>query len=71
MRLSQLEGQVKSQAIRIQELERSVQYLGANFQEATSKYNGLVEAFAVREQAVNDTLRDHQLQVCWTIQHQF
>jgi hypothetical protein len=71
MRLSQLEGQVKSQTIHIQELERSVQYLGANLQEASTKYNGLVEAFAIREQAVNDMLRDHQLQVCWTIQHQF
>jgi hypothetical protein len=68
MKLVVQEDLVKAQGIQIQELEKSVKYPNKNFQEATKQYNGLVEVFAARESAVNQTLADHQSQVCWTMQ---
>jgi hypothetical protein len=50
------------------ELERSVKYLSANFAEASNKYNELVDILAVQDRVVNDTLHNHTIQVCWTMQ---
>jgi hypothetical protein len=71
MRLRDQEALVKAQAIQIQKWEESITYLSDSFQEAAKQYNGLVQAVGDRGKAVNETLADLQLQVCWTMQHQF
>jgi hypothetical protein len=57
--------------VQIKECEQSVKYLGENFQEASKQYNSLVDAYSTRELSINQTLADHQLQVCWIMQHYF
>jgi hypothetical protein len=57
--------------VQIKECEWSVKYLGENSKEVSKQYNGFVDAYSTRELAVNQTMADHQLQVCCTMQHHF
>jgi rRNA-processing protein FCF1 len=54
---------LKAQAAKIEELEKSIKYLGDNSHKASNKYSSLVDIIETRDRALNQTLSDHQIQV--------